>query len=113
MKHVKRRAGQSFRSNHHAAGGKDGWNLDEGLRAGGAKRRFEAHFISKLTDRDGENGETDSSLDFARDCKYISEEKHAELSSMCADIGKKFGAMMRNPPPFLITDRRSDLRSPC
>ena len=41
----------------------------------GAKRRYEAHFVSKLTDADGrrlvayasesENSETDSSLDFA------------------------------------------------
>jgi four helix bundle protein len=31
------------------------------LREAWAKRRYEAHFISKLTDCDGENGETDSS----------------------------------------------------
>ncbi len=36
------------------------------LREAWAKRRYEAHFISKLTDCDGENGETDSSLDFAK-----------------------------------------------
>src|ERR1700730_14442722 len=35
------------------------------LRAAWAKRRYEAHFVSKLTDCDGENSETDSSLDFA------------------------------------------------
>ncbi|MBU4211508.1 MAG: four helix bundle protein [Verrucomicrobia bacterium] len=38
------------------------------LREAWAKRRYEAHFVSKLTDCDGENSETDSSLDFARDC---------------------------------------------
>jgi len=27
---------------------------------------------------DGENSETDSSLDFARDCNYISTEQHKE-----------------------------------
>src|SRR5713226_6883572 len=37
------------------------------LRESWAKRRYEAHFISKLTDCDGENSETDSSLDFASD----------------------------------------------
>src|SRR5437763_7830741 len=31
------------------------------LREAWAKRRYEAHFISKLTDCDGENSETDSS----------------------------------------------------
>jgi four helix bundle protein len=41
------------------------------LREAWAKRRYEAHFISKLTDCDGENSETDTSLDFAIDCQYI------------------------------------------
>lgn len=41
-----------------------------------AKRWYEAHFISKLTDSDGENNETDSSLDFAKDCEYISAHEH-------------------------------------
>lgn len=30
------------------------------LREAWAKRRYEAHFISKLTDSDGENSETDT-----------------------------------------------------
>jgi four helix bundle protein len=37
------------------------------LREAWAKRRYEAHFLSKLTDCGGENSETDSSLDFAKD----------------------------------------------
>jgi four helix bundle protein len=41
------------------------------LREAWAKRRYEAHFVSKLTDCDGENSETESSLDFAKDCGYI------------------------------------------
>jgi len=52
------------------------------LREAWAKRRYEAHFISKLTDCDGENSETDSSLDFARDCLYITSEQHGELTSL-------------------------------
>jgi four helix bundle protein len=35
------------------------------------KRRYEAHFVSKLTDVDGENSETDTWLDFAKDCGYL------------------------------------------
>ena len=49
------------------------------LREAWAKRRYEAHFISKLTDCDGENSETDSSLDFAKDCRYVTAEQHADL----------------------------------
>ena len=72
------------------------------LREAWAKRRYEAHFISKLTDCDGENSETDSSLDFAKDCGYISDQQHAELTSLCTEIGKMLGSMINNPAPFLI-----------
>src|SRR6266849_1988652 len=84
------------------------------LREAWAKRRYEAHFISKLTDCDGENSETDSSLDFAKDCKYISDKEHAELTAMSASVGKMLGSMMRNPGPFLISAARptSDFRPP-
>src|SRR5689334_5261392 len=49
------------------------------LREAWAKRRYERHFISKLTDCDGENAETDTSLDFAMACGYISEQAAALL----------------------------------
>ena len=74
------------------------------LREAWAKRRYEAHFISKLTDCDGENSETDSSLDFARDCEFITTEQHRDLTRMCQDIGKMLGSMLKNPGPFLISD---------
>jgi len=75
------------------------------LREAWAKRRYEAHFISKLTDCDGENGETDSSLDFALACEYITAEQHAELAELCLPIGRMLGSMMKNPAPFLIPHR--------
>src|SRR5258708_37311629 len=75
------------------------------LREAWAKRRYEAHFVSKLTDCDGENSETDSSLDFARDCGYITCQQHVELASFCQEIGKMLGSMLRNPKPFLTSGR--------
>jgi len=75
------------------------------LREAWAKRRYEAHFISKLTDCDGENSETDTSLDFAKDCGYITSEQHTEMASLCQEIGKMLGSMINNPGPFLISDR--------
>jgi four helix bundle protein len=75
------------------------------LREAWAKRRYEAHFISKLTDCDGENSETDTSLDFAKDCGYITSEQHMEMASLCQEIGKMLGSMINNPGPFLISDR--------
>src|SRR5713101_6340976 len=57
------------------------------LREAWAKRRYEAHFVSKLSDCDGENSETDTSLDFAKDCSYITMEQHKDLTSRCSEVG--------------------------
>ena len=72
------------------------------LREAWAKRRYEAHFLSKLTDCDGENSETDSSLDFAKDCGYLNSEQHTMLTEMVAEVGKMLGSMINNPSSFLI-----------
>jgi four helix bundle protein len=74
------------------------------LREAWSKRRYEAHFISKLTDCDGENSETDSSLDFARDCGYITIAQHAEFIQLSAEVGKMLGSMIKDPNSFLISD---------
>ena len=76
------------------------------LREAWAKRRYEAHFVLKLTDCDGENGETDTWVDYARDCGYITEEEHESLSGKVAHIGSMLGTMINNPEPFLIKPRR-------
>ena len=73
------------------------------LREAWAKRRYEAHFISKLTDCDGENSETDSSLDFAKDCRYITDQQHLELTCLCVEVGKMLGRMIQSPRAFLLT----------
>jgi four helix bundle protein len=41
------------------------------LREAWAKRFYLAQFVNKLTDCDAENSETDTSLDFARDCGLL------------------------------------------
>jgi four helix bundle protein len=74
------------------------------LREPWAKRRYEAHFLSKLSDCDGENSETDSSLDFARDCGYISAEEHRALTSACLEIGRMLGQMMKKSDSFLLSE---------
>src|SRR5437762_8429462 len=70
------------------------------LREAWAKRRYEAHFVSKLTDCDGENSETESSLDFAKDCGYISAEQHRSLTSNCKKIGGMLGNMVKKAESF-------------
>ena len=72
------------------------------LREAWAKRKYEAHFVSKLTDCDGENSETDTSLDFARDCSYIRDDECEQLASLYAEVGKMLGSMIASPEKFLI-----------
>ena len=72
------------------------------LREAWAKRRYPSHFVSKLTDCDGENAETDTSIDFARDCEYITAAEHQELAGQIAEVGKMLGSMINNPDPFLL-----------
>ena len=52
-------------------------NISEAYR----KRRYPKHFISKLTDSDGENSETATWLDFAMACDYITKNQHEDLSN--------------------------------
>jgi len=86
------------------------------LREAWSKRRYEAHFVSKLTDCDGENAETETSLDFACDCDYITREKHSHLVDTSHQVGRMLGAMIKNPSPFLLNPGlrppTSDLRPP-
>ena len=65
------------------------------LREAWAKRRYEAHFISKLTD---------SSLDFARDCGYLSAGGHQALATKCGKVGRMLGLMMKKSHSFLIIE---------
>lgn len=73
------------------------------LRESWAKRRYEAHFVSKLTDADGENGETETWLDFAHDCGYLPKRDHAVLTERCAEIGAMLGSMINNPTSFILS----------
>lgn len=71
-------------------------NISEAYR----KRRYPKHFISKLTDSDGENSETITWLDFALACSYISKEQHLDLSNQGIEVGKLINYMINNPDKF-------------
>jgi len=71
-------------------------NISEAYR----KRRYPKHFISKLTDSDGENSETNTWLDFALACNYISKEKYSELANQGIEVGKLINYMINNPDKF-------------
>jgi four helix bundle protein len=75
------------------------------LREAWAKRRYEANFISKLTDCDAENSETDTSLDSARDCGYVTSDEHRDLVNQTDEVGRMLGEMIRFPEKFLLTSK--------
>ena len=72
------------------------------LREAWAKRRYLAHFVSKLTDADGENAETETWIDFARDCKYLSQQDHALFADKCHEVGAMLGSMINDPTSFIL-----------
>ena len=71
------------------------------LREAWSKRRYPAHFISKLSDCDGENSETDTWLTVAIDCGYLTPSEHMGLTAIGREIGKMIGSMQKNPSSFL------------
>ena len=72
-----------------------------------AKRRYEAHFVSKLTDSDGEQQETQHWLGTAQECQYISQEVEENLISGYKRVGKMVQSMINKADSFcgLIGDR--------
>ena len=59
-----------------------------------AKRRYENHFISKLTDADGEQRETQHWIETAQDCSYVTAEQALALLQKCEEIGRLLGGMI-------------------
>jgi four helix bundle protein len=79
-----------------------------------AKRRYEKHFVSKLTDSDGEQQETQHWIETAFDCEYFSQEEETVLLKKCAEIGRLLGGMMAkaeqfcHPSPYKIQEEQAD-----
>ena len=71
-------------------------NIGEAYR----KRKYPKHFISKLSDSDAENTETQIWLDFALSLGFISKEKYTDLLTKSEEIGKLLNFMMNNPEKF-------------
>lgn len=67
-----------------------GANIAEAWR----KRRYPAHFASKLTDSDGENAETQHWLRTAEACLYLESTVAEELMDRSRTIGAKLGRMI-------------------
>jgi four helix bundle protein len=68
-----------------------------------SKRRYPAHFLSKLTDADGELQETLHWLDTARACSYLSAGDHGALTKEAESVGRLLGGMITKHEAFCIS----------
>ncbi|MEO6346353.1 MAG: four helix bundle protein [Aquaticitalea sp.] len=71
-------------------------NIAEAYR----KRRYPRHFISKLTDADGENSEIIVWLEYAFACEYFNRDNYGKLLKEGEEIGKLINYMINNPDKF-------------
>ena len=71
-------------------------NLAEAYR----KKCYPKHFVSKATDSDGENSETNVWIDFSLACQYLNEEKHRSMISRNEEIGKLLNHLINNPDKY-------------
>jgi len=71
-------------------------NLAEAYR----RRKYKPHFLSKLSDSETENTETEVWLDFSKDCKYLSLKKYEDFFQRNTEVGKLIWYMINNPDKF-------------
>ena len=64
------------------------------------KRRYEKHFISKLTDADAEQLETQHWVEVAVSCKYLEKDQAVEIICDLEEIGRMLNSMMNKSYQF-------------
>jgi len=65
------------------------------------KRSYPAYFISKSSDSDMENSETQSWLDFALACQYVNDEAFKKLLSKSEEVGRMLNHMVEHSEKYL------------
>jgi len=71
-----------------------------------AKRRCEAHFVSKLTDADAEAHETEHWLACAFKHGYLSKNDFADMRARILEVGKMPGGMIAKAGSFVSDGRK-------
>jgi four helix bundle protein len=66
------------------------------------KRRYEAHFVSKLTDADAENHEVEHWLLTAKRDGYLTDAELTTLLEQKREVGRMLGTMLHNPTLFIL-----------
>ena len=64
------------------------------------KRRYEKYFISKLTDADAEQLETQHWIEVAEDCNYVVHAQVLQIINKLSEIGRMLNSMMKKAKQF-------------
>ena len=70
------------------------------------KRRYEKHFVSKLTDADAERLETQHWLRTSYACEYITSKEAERLNETLLQVGRLLNGMIERSFAFVIRDGR-------
>ena len=65
-----------------------------------AKRRYIKHFVSKLTDADGGQQETQHWIETAHDCKYLSTNIRIDWIERYSSVGRMLNSMITKADRF-------------
>ena len=64
------------------------------------KRKYENHFISKLTDSDSEQLETQHWIEISEECNYINFDTAKNLLQKCESVGRMIQSMIDKSSTF-------------
>lgn len=64
------------------------------------KRRYERHFVSKLTDADAEQMEAQHWIETAYECGYISAEQRDRVLGLLTEVGRMLNSMIAKADQF-------------
>ncbi|MGD2034864.1 MAG: four helix bundle protein [Bacteroidales bacterium] len=67
-----------------------------------AKRRYVKSFVNKLTDSLGEEFETETWLDYSRDCRYISDTIYDRITAEYDEVRKILISIINSPDKWCL-----------
>jgi four helix bundle protein len=70
------------------------------------KRRYEKHFVSKLTDADAERLETQHWLRTSYACEYVTKDEAEKMNEKLLELGRLLNGMIERSSAFVIGDDR-------
>jgi four helix bundle protein len=72
------------------------------------KRSYPNYFVSKVSDADMENTETQAWLEFSLACDYITKEEYIDMVELSDEVGRLLNHMFQNPEKYLTKKQRED-----